>query len=148
MSVTFTTTLFQADGKNATGIEVPADAIAALGSQKRPRVKVALNDFTYTTTVGVYGDTFLIPVSAERREAAGLKAGDSVNVTLELDTAPQTLDIPADLSAALAAKTGAQEAFDATAFSKRKEFVRQVNEAKAAETRAKRIAKIVEGLGS
>lgn len=148
MSVTFTTTLFQAEGKNATGIEVPAEAIAALGSQKRPRLKVTLNDFTYTTTVGVYGTSFLIPVSAERREAAGLTAGDSVKVTLELDTEPQTLEIPEDLSAALAAKEGAQAAFDTTAFSKRKEFVRQVNEAKAAETRAKRIAKIVEGLGN
>ncbi|MCU0466145.1 MAG: YdeI/OmpD-associated family protein [Anaerolineae bacterium] len=143
MSVTFKTTIFQAEGKNATGIEVPADLIAALGTSKRPALVVTVNDYVYRTTVGVYGDSFLLPFNAAHREASGLGAGDAVTVTLELDTAPRTVELPEDLSAALAAKTGAQAAFDALAPSKRKEFVRQVEEAKAPETRARRIAGIV-----
>jgi hypothetical protein len=36
MKTTFATTLLQAEGKNATGIQVPAEAVSALGTQKRP----------------------------------------------------------------------------------------------------------------
>lgn len=146
MSIKFTATLFQAEGKNATGISVPPDVIKALGSGKKPAVKVTIGDFTYRTTVGIYGESFLIPVSQERRAAAGIKAGDELEVTLELDLDPKTVDIPADLAAALAAKPGAAAAFDALAFSRRKEFVRQVEEAKAAETRQRRITNIVDKL--
>lgn len=148
MAITFTTTILQAEGLNATGISVPAEVIAALGKQKRPPVKVSLNGYSYRSTVAPYGDVFMLPVSQEHRAAAGLKAGDQVEVTLELDTEPRTVEVSDDLTAALSQKPGATAAFDALAFSKRKEFVRQVEEAKTQETRERRIAKIVDQLGS
>jgi hypothetical protein len=147
MTVKFTTTLLKAEDLNATGISVPPDLIAALGKQKRPPVKVSLNGYIYRTTVAPYGDVFMLPVSQEHRAAAGLKAGDQVEVTLELDTEPRIVEVPEDLAAALSAKSGARAAFDASAPSKRKEFVRQVEEAKTQETRERRIAKIVDQLG-
>jgi hypothetical protein len=143
MKATFTTTLVQAEGKNATGLRVPAEAVAALGTHKRPKVMVSLNGYTYRSTVAAYGDVFMLPVSAEHREAAGLKAGDQVEVTIELDQAPRTVDVPDDLAAALAEKAGATAAFDALSYSMRKEYVRQVETAKAQETRTRRIAGIV-----
>ncbi len=90
----------------------------------------------------------MIPVSAAHRAASGLKAGDKIDVTLELEVAPRTVEIPADLLAALSKKAGVKAAFDALAPSKRKECVRQVVEAKAQETRERRIAKIVADLNS
>src|SRR5688572_33488973 len=147
MGITFMTTLILADGKNATGISVPPDVVAALGKGKKPPVKVTVNGFTYRSTVAAYGDVFMLPLSQERRAAAGVNAGDEVEVTLELDLEPRTVEIPEDLAAALAAKAGATEAFDALAPSRRKEFVRQVESAKAEETRQRRIAGIVEKLG-
>ena len=68
-------------------------------------------------------------------------------MTLELDEAPRTVEIPAELATALK-QAGLQEAFDALAYSKRKEFARQVAEAKAQETRERRIAKIIEQLSA
>lgn len=147
MAVKFTTTILQAEGLNATGISVPPEAIETLGKGKKPKVTVTLNGFTYRSTVAAYGDVFMLPLSQERRAAAGVKAGDQVEVTLELDLEPRTVDVPDDLAAALSAKPGATAAFDALAHSKRKEFVRQVEEAKAQETRERRIAKIVAQLG-
>ncbi|MCC6614994.1 MAG: DUF1905 domain-containing protein [Anaerolineae bacterium] len=147
MKTTFTTTIQQAEDVNATGIPVPAAAIEALGGKKRPAVIVTIGDFTYRSTVAGYGDVFMIPLSQERRAAAGIRAGDTVEVTLELDTEPRTVDVPDDLAAALAARPGAREAFDKLAPSARKEHVRQVETAKAQETRERRIAKIVDGLG-
>lgn len=143
MKTTFTTTLIQAEDSNATGIRVPPENVAELGKGKRPPVKVSFKDYTYRTTVAAYGDVFMLPVSAEHREAAGVKAGDTLEVTLELDEAPRTVEVPEDLAAALAEKPGARAAFDALSYSQRKEHVRQVESAKAQETRTRRIATIV-----
>lgn len=148
MAETFTTTLQKAEGLNATGIRVPAEVIAALGTQKRPKVKVTINGYTYRNTVAVFGDVFMLGVSQEHRAAAGLEAGDQVEVTLELDTEPRTVDVPDDLKAALSEKAGATEAFDALSYTMRKEYVRQVEEAKAQETRNRRIAGIVAKLAN
>jgi len=146
MKTTFTTRILLDDKVNATGIRVPPENIAELGKGKKPPVKVTLKGFTYRSTVAAYGDVYMIPLSKERREAAGIQPGDTVEVTLELDTEPRTVTIPDDLAAALTAQPGATAAFDALNFSTRKEHVRQVESAKAQETRERRIAKIVAGL--
>lgn len=143
MGITFTTTVQKDDKVNATGLRIPAEVITALGKGKKPPVTVTINGFTYRSTVAAYGDVFMLPLSAENRAAAGVNAGDQVEVTLALDEAPRTVTIPADLAAALAEKPGAAAAFDKLAYSARKEFVRQVESAKAADTRTRRIANIV-----
>lgn len=140
MKTTFTTTI-KAVGNN-TGIEVPAKNIAELGESKKPAVKVNVGNYSYPSTVAVMGGKFMIPLSKAHREAAGLKAGDKVTVTLELETTPRTVDVPDDLAKALT-KAKLKEAFEKLAPSKRKEFVRQVVEAKAQETRERRIEKII-----
>lgn len=147
MKTTFTTNIMKDGEKNATGLVVPSEAVEALGAGKKPKVKVSLNGYTYRSTVAVMGGLFLLPLSAERRQAAGVKAGDRVDVTLELDTEPRIVDIPADLAAELAKQPGAAAAFDALSTSVRKEYVRQVESAKALETRNRRIAGIVAKLG-
>jgi antitoxin component of MazEF toxin-antitoxin module len=142
MAEKFTTTILKAEGLNATGISVPPAVIAALGTQKRPKVKVSLNGYTYRTTVAPYGDVFMLPVSQEHRQAAGVNAGDQVEVELEIDTEPRIVEVPDDLAAALAEKPGARAAFDALSYSIRKEHVRQVESSRAQETRDRRIAGI------
>ena len=148
MKGTFTTTIQKAEDVNATGIRVPAEVIAALGTQKKPKVKVSLNGYTYRSTVFAYGDVFMLPLSQEHRAAGGFEVGDEVEVTLELDLEPRTVEVPDDLAAALAEKPGATAAFDALSYTMRKEYARQVNEAKAQETRTRRIAGIVAKLGN
>jgi len=147
MQVTFTTAVTQEEGLNATGLPIPADAIAALDSGKRPKVKISLNGTIYRSTVAAYGDVFMLPLSKEHRDAAGVKAGDQVEVTLALDTEPRTVEVPDDLAMALE-EGGVTAVFDTLAPSKRKEHVRQVTSAKAEETRQRRIAKIVANLNS
>lgn len=89
MKATFTTPVVQAEDSNATGLRVPAEVIAALGAGKRPKVTVSLNGYTYRNTVAAYGDLFMLPLSAEHRAAAGVQAGDQVEVTIALDLAPR-----------------------------------------------------------
>ena len=141
MKATFATTM-KINGNN-TGIEVPPEIIAELGSSKKPAVIVTVSGYTYRNTVAVMGGKYMISFSSAHREASGIKGGDKIEVTLELDETPRTVEIPDDLAAALSAKAGARATFDALAFSKRKEFVRQVEDAKTQETRDRRIAGIV-----
>jgi hypothetical protein len=141
----FTTTVLQAR-KTATGLPVPSDLIEALGSGKRPAVVVTLDGgYTYRSTVGVMNEQFLVPLSAEHREASGVAAGDSVVVTLTLDTLPRTVDLPEDLAAAFA-EAGVRAAFDTLSASRQRALVDPVTQAKAPETRARRVAKAVESL--
>ena len=68
------------EGKTATGIEVPPEVVQSLGSSKKPAVKVRLGSYVYRSTIAVRGDKFMLPVSADHRQVAGLKAGDQVSV--------------------------------------------------------------------
>ncbi len=143
--MTFSATI-RLDGKTATGIRVPEEVVHALGAGKRPPVRVTIGGHTYRSTVAPMGGEFLLPLSAENRSAAGIRAGDQVTVSIELDEAPRTVELPADLRSALEARSGARAAYEALAFSKKKELVRHVAEAKAPETRLRRIAAGVEKL--
>lgn len=138
----FKTTLLRAEGMNATGIEIPPEIVDKFGQGKRPRVVLTVKGHTYRSTVAVMGGKYMIGVPKEHREAAGIKGGDRIEVSLELDTAPREVDIPKDLAAALK-KAGATKGFDALSYTFRKEHVRSIAEAKAEDTRARRIEKAV-----
>lgn len=141
----FTTTVLQAR-KTATGLPVPAEVIDALGSGKRPPVVVTLNGgYTYRSTVGVMNEQFLVPLSAEHRAASGIAAGDTVTVSLVVDAQPRTVDLPEDLAAALT-EAGVRAAFDTLSTSRQRAIVDPVVQAKAPETRLRRIEKAVESL--
>ena len=131
-------------GKTATGIPVPDEVVEKLGSGRRPPVSVTVGGHTYRTTVAPMGGAFWIPLAAEHREAAGVAAGDEVDVVVELDSAPREVALPEDLSAAM--DDAARTAFEGLAPSHKKEWVRWVEEAKKPETRTARIDKTVEGL--
>lgn len=133
-------------GKTATGIEVPAEVVEALGAGKRPAVKVAISKHTYRTTVAPYGGRYVIPLSAENRTAAGVAAGDQVDVEIERDTEPREVLVPDDLRAALGEHAEASTFFDSLSYSHRKEWVRWIEEAKRPETRSDRVAKTVQKL--
>ena len=139
-AVKFSTTMFQMG--NNTGIEVPADVVAALGAGKRAPVVVNVNGYEYRSTVAPMGGKFLLPFSAQRRKESGIKGGDAIDVEITVDTAPRTVEVPDDLQAALDASPAAAAAWEKLSYSQRKAHVTSVRGAKAAETRARRIAKV------
>lgn len=134
-------------GKTATGIAVPDDVVEALGGGKRPPVVVTVNGFRYRTTVGSRGGRYLVPLSGERRAAAGVEAGDEVDVDIELDTEERTVEVPADFAAALDAHPAARQAFDAMSFSHQQRWVLSIEGAKTADTRRRRIDKAIADIG-
>jgi hypothetical protein len=131
---------------NNTGIEVPADVVAALGAGKRPPVVVNVNGYEYRSTVAPMGGKYLLPFSADRREESGVGGGDAIDVELTLDTAPRTVELPDDLRCALNSSATAAAAWEKLSFTHKKEHVRSVLDAKKAETRTRRIAAVVASL--
>jgi uncharacterized protein YdeI (YjbR/CyaY-like superfamily) len=105
-------------------------------------VRVNLNGTKYRSTIAVYGGRYYLPARKEIREAAKLVPGGRARVSLEVDAAPRTVNVPADLARALSAAK-LRRAFDDFSFSHRKEFTEWVTSAKRPETRAARIPKVV-----
>jgi uncharacterized protein YdeI (YjbR/CyaY-like superfamily) len=87
------------------------------------------------------GGLNLVGLSAEHRAASGFSGGDTVEVTIERDDAPREVEVPEALAKALAADPAAAAAWDELAYSHRKEHARAITEAKAEETRARRVEK-------
>ena len=138
--------VLELNGRTATGVEVPGEVVAALGPSKRPAVQVTINGHSYGSTVAAMGGRFMLPVSAENRTAAGVAAGDQVEVELVLDGAPRVVTVPDDLRAALDAAPVAARRFAAQSYSHQRAHVLSVEGAKAAETRARRVARVVDTL--
>jgi hypothetical protein len=130
-------------GKTATGIQVPDAVVEQLGAGKRPPVRVTIGGYTYRTTVAPMGGAFWIPVAAEHRTAAGIAAGETVDVEIALDSEPRAVTIPADLAAALEADPAAQQAFTQLSYSNQRRHVAAVEDAKTPETRQRRAAKVM-----
>ena len=130
-------------GKTATGIRVPPEVVASLGPSKRPPVRVTINGHTYRSSVAPLGGEFMLAVSAENREAAGVAAGDEVDVEIELDTEPREVIVPPDFADAINRDADARRFFDGLSYSNKRRYVMGIEEAKTAETRQRRIAKAV-----
>jgi hypothetical protein len=143
--VRFRTTI-QQGGKTATGIQVPAEVVEALGAGRRPAVTVTINGYTYRSTVAVMGGASMTSLSAEHRAAADVAGGEEVEVDIDLDTAPREVSVPADLTAALDAEPAARRTFDGLSYSNKSWHVLQVEGAKTDETRQRRIARSVDTL--
>jgi hypothetical protein len=134
-------TTIELGGKTATGIPVPEEVVLGLGRGKRVPVTVTIGGHTYRSTIAAYNGAYMLPLAAEHREAAGVAAGQEVEVDVEVDDAPREVEVPEDLAAALAADDAAQSAFDRLSYSNKRRIVLSVEGAKAAETRARRIDK-------
>jgi uncharacterized protein DUF1905/bacteriocin resistance YdeI/OmpD-like protein len=135
--------IIELSGKTATGIQVPAEVVAHLGSSKRPPVRVTINGYTYRSTVAPMGGVFMLPISAENRMLAHVSAGDEVEVEVEPDTQPREVNVPTDFLEALDRDADARRFFDGLSFSNKQRIVLSIEEAKTAETRLRRIAKSV-----
>lgn len=111
---------------------------------KTPAVRVTVNGaYSFEGRVGRMKGETMVGFNKAVRAAAGVEPGDEITVELVVDVGPREIDVPEDLAAALAAAQGATEKFGAYAYSHRKEFARNVADAKKVETREKRIADTV-----
>lgn len=140
MAVTYET-LVIAEGNHAS-LHIPDEVLASLGASRRAPLKITVGTHTYqSTATGVNGECRVV-FPLRDRQAAGVESGQVVEVTLELDSGHRLVLLPDELETALVAR-GIREDFEALTFSKRREFARLVAEAKAPETRARRLETVL-----
>jgi hypothetical protein len=144
-AIRFTTTL-QVRGP-AAAVVLGDEQVGEVGEGARAFPVVAtINGYTWRGRVSRMRGEYLLGMSREIREGAGVEAGDTVTVEVALDLAPREVDVPAELAAALAADVDANARFDALAYTHRKEFARWVADAKRDDTRERRVAEAIEML--
>ncbi|MCX6163905.1 MAG: YdeI/OmpD-associated family protein [Ignavibacteriae bacterium] len=76
----------------------------------------------------------------------GKKAGDVVDVMLELDTEERVVEIPPELKKLFSKHPKEKKYFDSLSYTHRKEYARWISSAKKEETKLKRLAKMIEML--
>jgi hypothetical protein len=131
----------------AAAIVLADEQVAAIGEgARRFPVRATVNGYTWRTTVATMHGETLLGLNRAVRESAGVQAGDAVEVAIELDTAPREVDVPEALARALAGDPVAKAAFEALAFTHRKEYARWVGDAKRQETRDRRVTRALERL--
>lgn len=133
-------------GKTATGVEVPAKVVEGLGSTKRPLVKVTINKYTYRSAIAPMGGTFMLGISDEVRKNAGVSAGDSIDVDVELDTEKREVEVPPELKKALARDAAARKYFESLSYSRKVALVNPIANGKTTETRERNLAKAMKEL--
>jgi hypothetical protein len=133
------------DAGDVPTVEIPFDVKATYGSA-RAKVRVVVNGVELRTTVAAMGGKSLIGFRKEIRDAAGLEMGETITVSIEPDTAPRIVDVPKDLQRALAKNAAARKMFESLSFTHRKEHAQWVAGAKKEETRARRVARVIEML--
>jgi hypothetical protein len=126
-------------------IPVPFDPKAAFGKIRAP-VRVTLNGFSYRSTIAAMGGITCIPLRRSNREAAGLSGGETMAVTISLDTDVRDVEVPMDLKKALRKTNAIWKKWQSLSYSNRREAVESINNAKRPETRARRVAGIVRAL--
>jgi hypothetical protein len=142
MKRTFTAVL----GENGV-FELPFDVRAAYGAA-RPAVKMTLFGETFRTRVMVYGGKSVLGVWKAVRAAHGLDEGQTIEVTVEPDTAPRTVEPPAELAAALKRNPAARTGWKALAFTHQREWATAIQDAKRPETRERRVAQAIAALAA
>jgi hypothetical protein len=140
----FEATIVDADGGGAF-VRVPPEVVAALGAKGRTAVRATFDGVPYRGSIVSMGDGKVLGVLKQIRDDLGKRLGDTVTVTVEHDDAPRTVDVPADLRAALG-QAGLADAFAALSYTHQREHVVWIDEAKKPETRARRIQRTVERL--
>ena len=123
------------------GLEVPPEVVEALGGGKRPAVTITINGHSWKSRVAIMRGRYLLGLSNANRKAAGVVAGDEVEVEVEIDTEPRAVVEPADFARALNADPAAGAAYDRLSYSRKREHVLAIESAKKAETRQRLIEK-------
>jgi hypothetical protein len=125
------------------GLEIPPEVVESLGGGKRPAVTITLNGHVWRSRVAIMRGRYLIGLSKANRQAAGVETGDEVEVGLELDTEPREVVEPEELISALDAEPDARIAYDKLPPGRKRQYVIAVEGAKKAETRKRRVEKVI-----
>lgn len=144
----FEAEIIKDEDSGGAGVVVPPDVVKALGGKGRIKIKCTIDGRPYRGSINPYGGVHFLGVLKSIRETIGKKPGDTIHIAMEADTEPRTVELPEDLRSALDKDDNLKAGFDKLSYSHKKEYVDWVNDAKKAETRERRITKMLEMLAN
>jgi hypothetical protein len=142
----FTTKVIGHDSIDAAGIKPPFDVVEVFQRKGRVPVKGTINGFPFRSSLMNMGDGHCMAVNAQMRAGAKCKAGDRVEVVMELDEEKRVVEVPAYLKKIINGDAKAKEFWGTLSFTHQKEYVREIESAKRPETREKRVAAMMDAL--
>ena len=131
-------------GSSVAALNAPFDVKEVFGTIARVPVRGTINGFPFRSSLMPMGGCHFMAVNRTMREGADVKAGDTVTVVMERDTAPRVVAVPAVLKTALAKSKTAQANWKKYSFSSQKEMAVSITGAKQEETRVRRVARIID----
>lgn len=134
------------ESSDVAALSAPFDVEKTFGTKARVPVRGTINGFPFRSSLMPMGGCHRMVVNKQMRDGAGVKAGDIVNVVMERDDAPRTVEIPSLLQKELAKSKTAQANWEKLSFTHRKEMARSITEVKQEETRLRRLAKVMDVL--
>ncbi|GAC1672620.1 MAG: hypothetical protein PVS3B2_14570 [Candidatus Dormibacteraceae bacterium] len=121
-------------------VPVPSEAAAELGLKGMPKIHAVIAGQPYRGSLMPMGDgTYCLGVLKSIQQSAGVGFGDTVEVLLELDTAPRTVEPPSDLARVITRDKRMAANWDKLSFTDKKEMARSLEDAKKPETRERRL---------
>jgi antitoxin component of MazEF toxin-antitoxin module len=133
-------------GKTAAGMVIPDEVVAALGPSRHPAVTVTIGGYTFRSSIARMGGVFMLPLTAETRAGAHVAAGDTIEIEIELDTAPREVAIPSDLAVALDGDPAAKQRFAALSYTNQRRLVIPIEALKGEAARERRVERTVAAL--
>ena len=142
----FTVKLLGQDGSGVAAMKPPFDVVEVFRRKGRVPVKGTINGFPFRSSLMNMGDGHMMVVNAQLRAGGKCKAGDTVDVVVELDEEARAVEVPDYLKKIIDSDLAAREFWSKLSFTHQKEYVREIEGAKRPETREKRIAAMIDAL--
>lgn len=136
----FSTTLVQAGDRYF--IVLPFNPNEVWGTKPRHHIRGTVNGQMIRGPLGLDGTSYTLPLGAAWRRDTGLEPGVQVEVVLAPE-GPQSDQLAADITAALAAEPEARAFFEGLATYYRTGYLKWIEGAKRPETRRARIEEMV-----
>jgi len=127
--------------------QAQVDAIRGEPGRGRVNVVLRFEGHEFHTSISVYRGEWMFVVNKAMREA-GLLPDATWPVELSRDLEPKRVEPPDDVLAALKACPSASAAWDRLAPGYRRQHINHIEKAKRAETRLRRIQKLVDTLAA
>jgi len=142
----FKTKLLGMPGMETAALKPPFDVPKTFGVKGRVPVSGTINGFPFRSSLMNMGHGHMMVVNAAMRAGAKCKAGDTVNVVMQHDTAPRTVDVPAWLKKIINRDAKAKANWAKLSFTHQKEYVREITGAKQEATRERRVEQMMTAL--
>lgn len=126
----------ESTGGTKAGFRIPDAVVDELAAGRHPKVVATVGAHTWRTSIARMGDAFWLGMSNADRDAAGVAAGQVLDLEITVDDAPRTIDLPEELAPVAAA-------WGKLSYSNQRRIAESIAGAKKPETRAARVEKAI-----